>query len=175
MCTECHITPSGGSSSHPASRCDYPSPCASPCSHRRPCLAWVTAQGGSAEDEGRMWFGSTSPELSFSLSLDPITCANPAMEEDPQNNTHGHYAPQNRDEMGVAMSKYERQLDAEGFGEILDAYDNKMHLHVLSSIKVPKPVEMLDKLEIQNKKSPEEGLSECCEFLNHLVTLLPSM
>lgn len=74
----------------------------------------------------------------------------------------------------MAISQQRSKLDAKQFG---DVYDKNMCSHVLSSISVPKPVEMIKKLEARKKKEKAqgEGRSECCDYLNHLITLLPSM
>ena len=115
---------------------------------------------------------------SLCAQLDPNhTHAIPAMEQNSQNNIHSHYAAQNREGTWVAISQQRSKLDAKQFGAVLDVYDKNMCSHVLSSISVPKPVEMIKKLEARRKKEKAhgEGRSECCDYLNHLITLLPSM
>ena len=106
----------------------------------------------------------------------PFTYASPVMDQNPQNNIHGHYAPHNREEMGLALSHYEHKLGAEEFSAMFDAYDKNMHSSVLAYNEVPRPIKMLRKLKARNtEKALEEGRSECCDLLNHLTTLLPSM
>lgn len=118
------------------------------------------------------------PHNSLCAQLDPNhSHANPAMEQNSQNKIHSHSAAQNREETWVATSQQRSKLDAKQFGAMLDVYDKNMCSHVLSSISVPKPVEMIKKLEARKKKEKAqgEGRSECCDYLNHLITLLPSM
>ena len=86
--------------------------------------------------------------------------------------------------MGAAISKRTRELVAREFGEMLDVYD-KDYKPLLSSIAVPRPVAMVEKLNPQKKKNTgktaqkekttekEPGLRECCHFLNDLIRQLP--
>ena len=93
------------------------------------------------------------------------------MEQNAQNNIHGHYTAQNREEVGAAISKYTSQLNAEQFGKTLDVYDkDKKHLEMLSSVTVLEPLKMIEKLKAQKKNA---GLRECCDFLNTLIGKLP--
>ena len=117
----------------------------------------------------------------FVTSLTP-NHPNPAMEQNLPNYIYGHYAAQNREEMGAAISKHVRDLDATDFGEMLNVYDKIWDGFSPISVPkpVPKPLEMIKKLEArkaqekatEKEKALEEGRSECCDFLN---TLLPSM
>jgi len=98
------------------------------------------------------------------------------MEQNTQDYDLGHYAAQNREEMGAAISRRSTELDAKQFGEKLDVYD-KDHELLLSSIAVTTPVKMLKKLAAQKKKrdkttEKEAGLRECCGFLNDLIEQL---
>jgi hypothetical protein len=91
---------------------------------------------------------------------------------------NGHYAAQNRDEMGAAISKNSCELDSAQFKEVLDVYDKSWH-YTDMQLLVPKPDTMIAKLKARKNKTggarvPEDGLGECCEYLNRLMGLLPS-
>jgi len=86
------------------------------------------------------------------------------MEPNAGNYNPGHYAVQNREELGRALSKGTLDLSAKQFGE-LDAYDKeKWNKH--PSIDVPKPKHM--KKTTGRKKMPEEQ-REYCDYLNTLI------
>ncbi len=86
-----------------------------------------------------------------------------------------HYAVQNREEMGAAISKNSCELDSAQFKAVLDVYDQSW-----LSLPVPKkPDTMIAKLKARKKKAgearvQEDGLGECCEYLNELMGRLPS-
>ena len=90
----------------------------------------------------------------------------------------GHYAAQNREEMGAAISKNSCKLDSAQFKAVLDVYDQSWHK--MPSLPIRKPDTMIATLKAQkNKKDKarvqEDGLGECCEYLNELMGRLPSM
>jgi len=108
---------------------------------------------------------------------------------------NGHYAAQNREEMGVALSKNSCELDSAQFEEVLDVYDQGWH--TMPSWVVPKPDKMIAKLlarkdkkgrarvqdktdgaRVQDKtdgaRVQEDGIGECCKYLNELMGQLPS-
>ena len=96
------------------------------------------------------------------------------MEQNARNYNHGHYAAQNREEMGEAISRHSDKLDARQFGEMLDLYDKEKWLSLPSTV-VSEPLEMIKKLQARRDKkenTTETGLRECCDFLNNLITLL---
>ena len=90
---------------------------------------------------------------------------------------NGHYAAQNREEMAAALSKNSCGLGSAQFKEVLDVYDQSWHK--MPSWVVPKPDTMIAKLLARKNKTgearvQEDGLGECCEYLNGLMGRLPS-
>ena len=86
-------------------------------------------------------------------------------------------ADQNREEMGAAISKNSRELDSTQFQTVLDGYDRSWYNMV--SLSVPKPDTMIAKLKARKNKTgkgrvQEDGLGECCKYLNELMGLLSS-
>ena len=93
---------------------------------------------------------------------------------------NSHYAAQNRKEMGAAISKNSCELDSTQFKAVLDVYDQSWHKHKMSSLFVPNPDTMIAKLKARKNQIgkvhiQEEGLGECCEYLNELMGRLPGM
>ena len=83
----------------------------------------------------------------------------------------------NREEMGAAISKNSSKLNSEQFQLVLDGYDQSWYS--MDSLSVPKPDTMIAKLKARKKKTgearvQEDGLGECCGYLNELMELLPS-
>ena len=77
----------------------------------------------------------------------------------------------------MAISKNSSKLDSEKFQLVLDGYDRSWYS--MDSFSVPKPDAMIARLEARKKKTGEarvqdDGLGECCEYLNELMKLLPS-
>ena len=79
--------------------------------------------------------------------------------------------------MEAAIDRHSDKLDAQQFGKMLDVYDQENWLS-LSSIVVPKPLEMIQKLKARREKqekaaqkenATETGLRESCDFLNDLI------
>ena len=107
--------------------------------------------------------------------LDPNPNPDSAMALKTPNYINVHYAVQNREEMGAAISKNSCELDSAQFKAVLDVYDQSW-----LSLPVPKkPDTMIAKLKARKKKAgearvQEDGLGECCEYLNELMGRLPS-
>ena len=96
------------------------------------------------------------------------------MEPNAENYNSGHYAVQNREERGRALSGDTLELSAEKFQEELDIYDKEECLQ-LSSIRVPKPKDMkktTGRKETAQEKTPKQQ-REYCDYLNTLIGLLP--
>ena len=89
----------------------------------------------------------------------------------------GHYAVQNREERGRALSGEPLELNAGKFREELDGYNKDKWLQLLS-IHVPKPKNMEKTTgQAQKEKSLEDKMAqrEYCDYLNTLIRLLPCM
>jgi len=91
----------------------------------------------------------------------------------------GHYAAQNREEieeMGAAITRNLCKLDSTQFEAVLDVYDQSWYER--PELHVPKPATMIAKLEARKNKTgkasvQEDGLGECCEYLNELMGQFP--
>lgn len=92
-------------------------------------------------------------------------------------NRVGHYAAQDREEVGAAIPKRTSEVNQERFEKMLDFYDKYEWRQLRSD--VPEPLEMIRKLEekIARKKKGETTQEErtgaqraCCDFLNGLIT-----
>ena len=88
-----------------------------------------------------------------------------------------HYAAQNREEMGAAIFKNTCELDSAQFNAVLDVYDQSWHK--IPSLPISKPDTMIAKLKARKNKTgkarvQEDGLDECCKYLNKLMELFSS-
>ena len=105
--------------------------------------------------------------------------SNPAMEQKTKKYRVGHYAVQNREEVGAAIFKNASKVKMEEFANILDIYDEARGPQPISP-----PVEMIQelvKIDREEKKGEttqekmKRSQSACCDLLNGLIGLLPSM
>ena len=80
----------------------------------------------------------------------------------------------------MAISKNSSKLDSEKFQRVLDGYDPSWRMREsscgLDSLSVPKPDTMITRLKKKTGEArvQEDGLGECCGYLNELMKLLTS-
>jgi hypothetical protein len=89
-----------------------------------------------------------------------------------------HYAAQNREELGKALSRDTLELSAEKFHERLDQYDH-INWCQLNKPDVPKP-NITSQKQTTAEKQKEEKVDmpiatqrEFCDYLNRVISLLP--